>query len=79
MTHPERYYHVSHGQLSIARGCGGAIVNGVYYLYDPTTDTLVRQDVVKSEAKAKRPKRKKKPPTVLDANGMLFGLPGDNE
>jgi len=77
MTHPDRYYNVSQTQMSIARHYGGMIVNGASYLYDPTTDTLVRQDVVKSEAKAK--KRKKKPPTVIDANGMLFGLPGDGE
>jgi len=77
MTHPDRYYNVSQTQMSIARHYGGMKVNGQAYIYDPTTDTLVRQDVVKSEAKAK--KRKKKPPTVIDANGMLFGLPGDGE
>jgi hypothetical protein len=77
MTAPDRYHNVSQSQMSVARYYGGMTVNGQYYAYDPTTDTLVRQDVVKREAKAK--KRKKKPPTVIDANGMLFGLPGDRE
>lgn len=60
MTHPERYYHVSQTQMSIARHFGGMTVNGRKYVYDPTTDTLVRDDIVKREAKAKR-KAKKDP------------------
>lgn len=59
MTHPERYYNVSKTQMSIARHYGGMKVNGRAYTYDPTTDTLVRDDVVRREAKAKRKTTKK--------------------
>ena len=43
---PERIYHVSTSQLSIARHYGGIKFNGVDYVYDPTTDTLIRADVL---------------------------------
>jgi hypothetical protein len=51
---PERIYHVSQTQLSIARHYGGAKVFGAEYVYDPTTDTLIRSDVLQREQKAKR-------------------------
>lgn len=58
MNTVERYYNVSQTQLSIARFYGGAKVQGSNYVYDPTTDTLIRDDVFKreqAESKAKEP------------------------
>lgn len=55
---PERIYHVSMSQLSIARYYGGIRFNGVHYCYDPTNDTLVRGDVVEREAAEEREKKK---------------------
>jgi len=46
---PERFYHVSQGQLSIARHYGGCTFNGHEYVYDPTSDTLIRADVLRRE------------------------------
>jgi len=58
MDTPERYYRVSETQLSIARHYGGIRFNETYYVYDPTTDTLISEDVVKRERKAARTKQK---------------------
>lgn len=57
MNHPERYYNVSQSQMSIARHFGGMKVNGKRYIYDPTTDALIRDDVAKREAKAAKAKK----------------------
>lgn len=46
---PERFYHVSKTQLSIARYYGGCRVQGEHYIYDAAKDELVRADVVKRE------------------------------
>jgi len=64
---PERYYHVSQTQLSVARYYGGCTVNGTHYVYDPTTDTLIREDVLKREqaARPKKPRRTKAEPESL--------------
>lgn len=51
---PERYLNVSQTQLSIARYYGGAKVFGHNYTYDPTNDSLIRDDVLRREQKAKR-------------------------
>lgn len=59
MNAPERYYHVSQTQLSIALHYGGATVNGAHYIYDPTDDVLIRADVLKREAQSKKTKRVK--------------------
>lgn len=56
---PERMYHISHTQLSVARHYGGCNFNGKYYVYEPDTDSLVREDVLKAE-------RKKQPPATRD-------------
>lgn len=49
---PEEVYHnVSHTQLSIARFYGGIKINGVYYEYNSDTDQLIREDIVKRDAK----------------------------
>jgi hypothetical protein len=39
--------HVRSTQFSVARHYGGAKYNGWHYMYIPTTDELVRDDVVK--------------------------------
>jgi len=60
---PERIYKVSATQLSIGRHYGGCNVNGAYYCYDPRSDTLIREDVLKAEVaeikKAAADKKKK--------------------
>ena len=50
--------HWMNGPLSIARHSGGCRVNGVVYLVDPRTNELVREDVVKREAKERRAAKK---------------------
>lgn len=52
--------HVSQTQLSIARHYGGIIFNGSAYTYDPTTDELVRDDILKFVMKLRK-KAKAKP------------------
>ncbi|HWR21056.1 MAG TPA: hypothetical protein VN444_04250 [Verrucomicrobiae bacterium] len=44
---PFAIQNASMGQLSFARHYGGCRYNGREYLYIPTTDELVRNDVVK--------------------------------
>lgn len=51
---------VSDGYFSIARYYGGAVYNGKYYTYVPTTDELIRDDVVKFLAKLRRKPKKPK-------------------
>jgi hypothetical protein len=53
MSAPEKIYHVSQTQLSIARHYGGCTFNGHSYTYNPADDSLTRDDVLKTEAKAK--------------------------
>lgn len=48
---PERYFGISHTQLSIARHYGGMTVNGTDYVYLPDTDELLRHDIWKKELK----------------------------
>jgi DMSO/TMAO reductase YedYZ molybdopterin-dependent catalytic subunit len=59
MTAPERIYHVSSGQLSVARHFGGCRLNGKEYHYDTETDQLVRHDVWKKELKEDKDKAKR--------------------
>lgn len=49
---------VSHGMFSIARHYGGAKYNGKFYSYVPTTDELIREDVVKWLAKRRTAAKK---------------------
>lgn len=56
-TH-ERFYQVSQSQLSIARYYGGIQFNGVYHVYDPRTDTLTRDDILKAGVKEGKAKKK---------------------
>ena len=55
---------VSQTQLSIARYCGGIKYNGDSFSYIPTTDELVRDDVVKfiemRKRQAKQAERKER-------------------
>jgi len=48
------YTNVSSTQLSIARHYGVANVQGKHYVYNPTDDSLIREDVVKWIAKKKK-------------------------
>lgn len=57
---PERFYRVSQTQLSIARHYSVIRYNGVHYVYDPTKDELIREDVLKVEQKAKLNARRKR-------------------
>jgi hypothetical protein len=56
---PEKYYHVSHTQMSIARHYGGIRVNGVMYHYNAGEDTLTRDDVWKKIRKVKKDEEKR--------------------
>jgi hypothetical protein len=51
---PERFCQVSATQLSIARYYGAAKVNGHSYTYDPKADMLIRDDVLRHEAKLRK-------------------------
>lgn len=50
---PHRFYQVSRGQFSVARHYGSLRFGGDYYIYVPSTDELVRDDVLKWEKKRK--------------------------
>lgn len=51
MKGPERIYHVSKTQLSVARFAGGCTFNGTYYVYNPMEDMLIRDDILIAEQK----------------------------
>lgn len=53
---PYQIRNVSHGHLSIARHYGGCRFNGAEYVYDPTDDTLTRNDVLKLVMRGRRKK-----------------------
>jgi hypothetical protein len=61
------YRHISHGQLSIARYSGGARINGCYYVYNPITDELLRDDAVKSLAKMRKAAKPELPPQTQES------------
>ncbi|OQY25504.1 MAG: hypothetical protein B6244_14910 [Candidatus Cloacimonetes bacterium 4572_55] len=44
---PERIYHVSKTQLSVARHWGQCTYNGALYHYDAVADMLTRDDIFK--------------------------------
>ena len=50
--------NVSHTQLSIARYYGAINFNGFKYIYNPMTDELIREDVLKWKTKQWRAKQK---------------------
>ena len=49
----EVYENVSQTQLSVSRHYHAAIVNGSRYIYNPRTDQLIREDVLKARQAAK--------------------------
>lgn len=53
---PWQIFGVSRSQLSIARYYGGITYNGHGYTYDPTDDSLTRNDVLKAVMKMRRAK-----------------------
>lgn len=53
--------NVSRTQFSVARHYGGCTFNGASYTYIPTTDELIRDDVLKWKMKRKRKAIKKGP------------------
>lgn len=66
---PKKMYRISQTQLSIARHYGGCIFNGKNYIYDPTDDSLTREDVWKAEKKAKKKATVKE---SLNVQGEIF-------
>ena len=52
--------NVSMTQFSVARYYGGMNFNGSFYIYNPPTDELIREDVLKWRNKELKSKRKKK-------------------
>ena len=62
MSAPEKIYHVSQTQLSIARHYGGCTFQGYGYTYNHVDDTLTRNDVLKGEPKPKKEKVKNTTP-----------------
>lgn len=56
MTAPERIFHVSASQFSVARHFGGCKFQGASYHYDAENDALVRRDVWDKELKADKDK-----------------------
>lgn len=59
MKDPERLYHVSASQFSVARHFGGCMFQGKHYYYDAENDALVRHDVWKKELKEDKDKAKR--------------------
>lgn len=57
---------VSNSQLSIARHYGGCKYQGRQYVYIPTTDELIREDVVKWVMIYRKPKKAKETQVVSD-------------
>lgn len=55
---PERIYHVSHGQFSVARHYGGCKAFGTTYHYDAIKDELVRWDIWQVELAIKKQAQK---------------------
>jgi hypothetical protein len=51
---PDRMYHISQTQLSIARFSGGCIFNGANYIYIENDDSLVRSDIYKADMIAQK-------------------------
>jgi len=54
------YNSISFTQFSTARHFGGCNVNGKHYLYNPTDDSLIREDVIKFVQKLSKIKKTKK-------------------
>jgi len=69
---PWLYRNVSQTQLSIARFSGGCRVNGRMYYYNPLTDELVRDDVLKWLGQQERAAKKAAKEQAKQATSDLF-------
>lgn len=74
MEAPEKIYHVSQTQLSIARYYGGCSFNGHSYTYNPVDDTLTRNDVLKGEIKTKKQLAKAEKERILNSMPDWIGF-----
>lgn len=63
-TGPEKIYYVSKTQLSIAQWAGGCKIDNVYYVYDPTDDTLTREAFLRKSGKRRRRRREPENPQM---------------
>jgi hypothetical protein len=63
---------VSQTQLSVARHYGGCTYNGQVYVYQPLTDELIRNDVLKCVMRLrKKPKSKPKQKVSATEKGLF--------
>ena len=51
--------NVSMTQFSVARFYGGCKYNGKYFVYNPTDDSLIREDVIAKLSNYLKPKKSK--------------------
>ena len=63
---------VSSSQFSVARHFGGCRAFGKHYIYVPSTDELIRDDVVKLLAKIRKADASAKREAAKSAQGVLF-------
>ena len=70
--HPERIYHASKTIYSIARYYGACIIQGKRYIYNPVDDVLIRDDVLKAEAKRIKQDAKDRKKAAYLATKSLF-------
>lgn len=68
---PLQIGNVSQTQLSIARHYGGCSYNGHHYVYDPTDDTLMRDDAFRAVMRKRR--ETEKAAKAAETSGELFG------
>jgi len=71
MEAPFEIHGVSNSYFSVSRYYGGCRFNGYYYVYDPRTDVLIREDIFKQRAKEAKESAKKKRTKKPD-NPSLF-------
>ena len=72
MTPPDEIHGVSQSQFSIARHYGGITFNGAHYTYIPHEDKLIRDDVLKTRAKAARDAKKANKKTAKGSQWSLI-------
>jgi len=58
MEHKDKYYNISHTQLSVARMFGECSINGKTYIYNPIDDSLTLESLMKKKDKMAIEKRK---------------------
>ena len=69
---PEEIHGVSHGFFSISRYYGGCTFRGHRYVYDPTRDVLVREDVMKRRAQEARQAKKEAKADATGRQGKIL-------